>query len=64
MNNLKNRNEKGELVTLPQACEDTNLGMNTVRRLAKEAGAVVKIGKSYRIIRKVLLDYIYEKYTA
>lgn len=58
MNSLKNRNEQGELITLEQTCQSSNLGITTVRRLAAEAGAVRKIGKSYRINRKVFFEYI------
>lgn len=36
---------QGDLVTLNQMCEVTNLGSSTVRRLASEAAAVRKIGK-------------------
>ena len=48
MRELKTNN-KGILITYKQACERYNLGMNTVQRLAREAGALVKIGKSARI---------------
>lgn len=58
MNALKNRDENGELITLVQTCQSSNLGITTVKRLAKEAGAVRKIGKSYRINRKVFFEYI------
>ncbi len=49
MRALKNKNEKGILLTYKDACKRYNLGMNTVQRLAREAGALVKIGKSARI---------------
>lgn len=52
----------GELVTLRQACETVNLGANTVRQLAQDAGAVRKIGRSYRINRKILLNFIETTY--
>lgn len=58
MNALKNRNEQGELITLQQTCQSSNLGVTAVRRLAAEAGAVRKIGKSYRINRRVFFEYI------
>lgn len=54
----RNSSQYGELITLDQACGLANLGRTKVRQLADEAGAVVKIGKSYRIKRKVLFDYI------
>ncbi|MCB6544030.1 DUF6462 family protein [Blautia glucerasea] len=53
---------QSDLVTLNQMCEVTNLGSSTVRRLASEAAAVRKIGKSYRINRRIFLDYIEKIY--
>ena len=53
---------QGDLVTLNQMCEVTNLGASTVRRLASEAAAVRKIGKSYRINRRIFLDYVEKIY--
>ena len=58
MNKSESNNLHGELITLRQACESVNLGANTVRNLAAESGAVRKIGKSYRINRKIFLNYI------
>lgn len=63
MNLLQSKNKYGELITLDQACELANLGRNTIRRLADEAGAVVKIGKSYRIKRQILFSYIERTYS-
>ena len=60
----KKRNQNGELITLQQACAESNLGSSTVRRLADEAGAVRKIGKSYRIKKSVFFDYIETVYGA
>lgn len=62
MNLAKNRNQNGELITLQQACSESNLGSNTVRRLADESGAVRKIGKNYRIKKSVFFDYIETMY--
>lgn len=64
MNFAMNRNQNGELITLQQACAESNLGSTTVRRLADESGAVRKIGKSYRIKKSILFDYIDEVYGA
>lgn len=58
MNALKSCNKDGELITLPQTCEESNLGMATVRRIAEEAGAVRRIGRCYRINRKLFFDFI------
>lgn len=58
MNFSRTSNLQGELITLDQACALTNLGQTKIRQLAAEAGAVVKIGKSYRIKRQLFLRYI------
>ena len=63
MNALKNCNANGELLTLPQGCEASNLGRTTVRRIAEEAGAARKIGRAYRINRKIFFDFIEENYS-
>lgn len=52
-----------ELLTLQQTCELSNLGNTTVRQLASDAGAVRKIGRSYRINRKLFFDYIEQHYS-
>lgn len=62
MNPLGCRNKNGELVTLTQVCELTNLGSSTVRKLADKAGAVRKIGRSYRIKKSAFFDYIEKTY--
>lgn len=62
MNALQNRNSTGELLTLTQVCELSNLGATTVRRLAEESKAVRKIGRSYRINKKIFLAYIETMY--
>ncbi len=62
MNLLERRNKNGELITLTQACELTNLGSSTVRKMAEESKAVRKIGKSYRIKKNVFFDYIEKEY--
>lgn len=48
MNELKNRNFNGELLTYRQTAEKSNMGINTVMKLEKESGALVKIGKIAR----------------
>lgn len=58
MNAFQNKNPAGELLTLTQVCELSNLGATTVRRLAEESKAVRKIGRSYRINKKIFLAYI------
>lgn len=59
MNKAKNcRNINGEIVTIEQAALRTNLSVYTIRRLAGECGAALKIGRSYRINIQKLIDYL------
>ncbi|MCI8569776.1 MAG: hypothetical protein HFJ11_07400 [Bacilli bacterium] len=62
MNLAKNRNQDGTLITLTQACQESNLGATSVRKIAEEAGAVRKIGRSYRIKKSIFFDYIENVY--
>ena len=62
MNLAKNRNQDGTLITLTQACQESNLGATAVRKIAEEAGAVRKIGRSYRIKKSIFFDYIENVY--
>ena len=62
MNARKGGNECGELITIEQCCQASNLGKNTVRRLAQEAGAERKIGRCYRIKKNIFFNYIERKY--
>lgn len=54
---------QGELVTVNQMAEVSNLGVSTVRKIAEEAQAVRRIGRSYRINRRAFLDYIEQMYS-
>ena len=58
MNKVVYRNENGEIVTLGQAAARVNLGITTVRRLAYECGAALKIGRCLRIDMSKLVEYI------
>lgn len=62
MNKLKNRNYNGELLTYQQTAEKSNLGINTVMKLALESGALIKIGRISRVDWKVFYDYIISVY--
>lgn len=64
MNKLKNKNPKGKLLTYQQMAEDSNLGIHTVVKLAKEAGAIIKIGRTVRVDRDVFYDYTTSVYRA
>lgn len=58
MNKLSHPSEEAVFITIDAACHLTNLGKNTVRKLAQEANAARKIGKSFRINREKFLDYL------
>lgn len=62
MNKANYNNPLGDLVTVKQCTELLNLGSGTIRTLAKQAGAERRIGRSYRINRKVLMTYIEKVY--
>lgn len=62
MNKSKNRNSNGELLTYQQTAEKSNIGINTVMKLAKESGALVKIGKISRVNWNVFYHYIVSVY--
>ena len=62
MHKLMYENSNRELVTKYQMAECINMGITTVCKLAEEAGAVRKIGRNYRINKKILLSYIEKMY--
>lgn len=64
MNKSKNRNSKGELLTYQQTAEKSNIGINTVMKLAKESGALIKIGRIARVDWNVFYNYITSVYQA
>lgn len=51
-------NPTGVLLTYTQVMEKYNIGKTTARRIAAEAGAVYKIGRSARVNDGILRDYI------
>ena len=57
------RDNTGEMLTIVQACQIFNLGESSIRKIAAEAGAVRKIGRSYRIKKDVFLQYIDSQYS-
>ncbi len=64
MNKSKNRNFKGELLTYQQTAEKSNIGINTVMKLARESGALIKIGRIARVDWNVFYNYITSVYQA
>ncbi len=55
-------NMLGNLITVQQTCELSNLGRTTVLRLAKESGSMRKIGRCVRIEREEFFNYIKREY--
>lgn len=53
-----------EYGTLKETCNRANMGQNTVRRIAEEAGAVVKVGRLYRINQKKFFNHLEREYSA
>lgn len=64
MNKSKIRNFNGELLTYQQAAEKSNIGINTVMKLARESGALIKIGCIARVDWNVFYNYITSVYQA
>lgn len=64
MNKSKNKNSKGELLTYQQTAEKSNIGINTVMKLARESGALIKIGRIARVDWNVFYNYITSVYQA
>ena len=63
MYTLKTKNPKGRLFTYQQMAEDSNLGISTVMRLAKEADSVVKIGRIARVDPEKFYEYVLAEYS-
>ena len=59
MNPLKTNNPKGRLLTYQQVAENSNLGINTVMRLAKESNSIVRIGRTVRVNPEKFYEYIF-----
>lgn len=56
MNKLENQNMNGTFLSVKQIAYDMNIGESTARRIAKESGAGVYIGRCYRIDREKFLN--------
>lgn len=64
MRSLKYRNNvDSPLLTYQMMAEDSNLGIQTVMKLAKESGSLIKIGKTARVNREKFYSYVLEKYS-
>ena len=51
-------NRKGKLQRVQEACSDTNWSRNTLMKVAIEANAVVRVGRTVRIDMPTLYKYI------
>jgi len=49
------------LWTLDETASKSNICRLTARKIAQEAGAIVKIGRSVKVIPNVYMDYIRQK---
>lgn len=60
MNKLKKNIAENEtlLLTTTEACKRYSLGVSSIRKLMEESGARVKIGKSVRVNKKILDEYL------
>ena len=57
-----NVNNEARYQTVPNACKEINVSRNTLMRLASEATAIVRFGKSVRIDMPALFRHIDEAY--
>lgn len=51
-------NKKAKFQRVPEACADTNWSRNTLMRVATEANAIIRVGRTVRIDMPVLYRYI------
>ena len=63
MNPLKVNNPKGRLLTYHQVAEDSNLGIQTVMRLAKESNSIIRIGRTVRVVPEKFYEYVLTEYS-
>ena len=63
MNPLKSNNPQGKFFTYQQMAEDSNLGINTVMRLAKESNSIIRIGRTERVNPEKFYKYIIAEYS-
>ena len=55
-------NPKGRYCRVTEACSQTNWSRNTLMRIAEEANAIIRVGRTVRIDMPVLYKYIDENY--
>lgn len=64
MNKIRKQNPIGTLVTYRMIAEESNLGINTVMKLARESKSLVKIGRIARVDRDKFFEYLRDVYQA
>ena len=57
-------NKNAKLQRVPEACTDTNWSRNTLMKVAAEANAIIRVGRTVRIDMPVLYKYIDTVYKA
>lgn len=50
-------NKNAKLQRVPEACADTNWSRNTLMKVAAEANAIIRVGRTVRIDMPVLYKY-------
>ena len=55
-------NPRGRYCRVTEACSQTNWSRNTLMRIAKEANAIIRVGRTVRIDMPVLYKHIDENY--
>ncbi len=58
----QNTNLDGRFQPVPTACGIINVSRNTLMRIAGEANAIVRFGKSVRVDMPILIQHIDAKY--
>lgn len=62
MRSAKYRDDSGALLTYEQTAKKSNLGIALVMKVAREAGALIKIGKQLRVNWEKFYDYLLKMY--
>ena len=57
MNKLREVHPEAKLLTREAACARYSLSWNTISRIAKDAGAVIHVGRAVRLDRNLLDSY-------
>lgn len=55
-------NPEGHYLRVAEACSQTNWSRNTLMRIAEEANAIIRVGRTVRIDMPVLYKHIDENY--